>query len=455
MIKRRILVALLTVCLTITSCISFVPQVWAETAESGIESNQPAESDQPVEPELPEDPNIPESDQPVKNDWDEQGFYRDENGKIVKEAYLFIEGHLFYFNYGGFGKWHTGEYKNLYYKDGLPFTGWLQGLRYKGGKPLTGWYNNKYYKSGSLLTGIKLSDKGVPIYYTNGLRDKSKNYIYKNKRYVNGKLYNGVYKSYYFNKGVKITKHKNKVRKMSDGKFYCFNKNGTVFKGTGWKRFDSKRYYIKKGKVYTGWHYVGKYKYYFRKDNASLCQDLISLQGSKWKKRDLFIKVNRTKNIVTIYAKDGDKGYTIPVKALACSVGKKKSPTITGTYTLKSGSGLTYRWHTLGGPGISPYCYGQYCVRIHKSWLFHSVTYDKPDNMTLQTYTYNQLGSAASHGCVRLQVKDAKLIYDIVNNRNTKVKIYDSDYAGPFDKPVIKKIPKGQKYDPTDVSVKK
>jgi hypothetical protein len=75
--------------------------------------------------------------------------------------------------------------------------------------------------------------------------------------------------------------------------------------------------------------------------------------------------------------------------------------------------------------------------------------------MTLQTETYNDLGKAASHGCVRLQVKDAKLIYDIVKNRNTKVKIYDSSYAGPFDKPVIEKIPAGQKYDPTDSAVKK
>jgi hypothetical protein len=75
--------------------------------------------------------------------------------------------------------------------------------------------------------------------------------------------------------------------------------------------------------------------------------------------------------------------------------------------------------------------------------------------MALQTYTYNNLGKAASHGCVRLQVKDAKLIYEIVKYRNTKVKIYDSDYVGPFDKPVIKKIPSKQKYDPTDPYVKK
>ena len=82
--------------------------------------------------------------------------------------------------------------------------------------------------------------------------------------------------------------------------------------------------------------------------------------------------------------------------------------------------------------------------------MFHSVTYDKKNKYTLQTETYNDLGKAASHGCVRLRVKDAKLIYDIVNYRNTKVKIFDSDWTGPFDKPVYKKIPSKQKYDPTD-----
>jgi hypothetical protein len=412
MLKKRVLVALLVTCLTITSCVGFAPQVWAADSDAGKtevtetdipagpempsepetpinpetpgEPSDPSEPGTPVDPETPEEPSDPETpvdpDTPVEpeqpeqilNAWDEDGYYHDENGEIVKNAYMLIGNKLYKFNKAGLCKFYTG-----------------------------------------------------------------------------------VYESYYYNNGTKITKHKSTVKKMGNGKFYYFKKNGSVFKGTGWKRVNGKRYYIKNGTAYTGWHYIGKYKYYFHKKSATLCQDLIACQGSKWKKKDLYIKVNRTKNIVTIYAKDGKNGYTIPVKALTCSVGKKKSPTITGTYTLKSGSGLTYRWHTLGGPGISPYCYGQYCVRIHKSWLFHSVTYDKPDKMTLQTETYNDLGKAASHGCVRLQVKDAKLIYDIVKNRNTKVKIYDSSYAGPFDKPVIEKIPAGQKYDPTDSAVKK
>ncbi len=33
------------------------------------------------------------------------------------------------------------------------------------------------------------------------------------------------------------------------------------------------------------------------------------------------IKVNKTTNVVTVYAKDGNKGYIIPVKAFVCSGG--------------------------------------------------------------------------------------------------------------------------------------
>lgn len=99
------------------------------------------------------------------------------------------------------------------------------------------------------------------------------------------------------------------------------------------------------------------------------------------------------------------------------------------------------------------YVWGQYCTRINGSYLFHSVTYRSENNpATLVTSAYNNLGKAASHGCVRLQVIDAKLIYDIVNlKKNTvRVMIYDSNSVGPFDKPVIGKVSAGTKWEPTD-----
>jgi hypothetical protein len=62
------------------------------------------------------------------------------------------------------------------------------------------------------------------------------------------------------------------------------------------------------------------------------------------------------------------------------------------------------------------------------------------------------LGSTASHGCVRLNVADAKWIYDNCKS-GTKVTIYDSSDPGPLGKPSTIKISSSSPYrgwDPTD-----
>ena len=223
-----------------------------------------------------------------------------------------------------------------------------------------------------------------------------------------------------------------------------------MYKKKGWKRINGKRYYFKNSSAVTGWNSVGKYKYYFDK-KGRLCQDLIAKFGNKWKKKVSLIKVNRKRNCVTLYAKDGKKW--VPVKAMACSVGKAGTPTVKGTYYLTKDR--TYRWGLLGGPTMGGYVYGQYCSRITGSYLFHSVTYRTKNNRTLVTSAYNNLGGPASHGCIRLQTSNAKIIYDIARSKKTKVVIYDGNSAGPFDKPSVKKIPSGQNYDPTDPNIRK
>lgn len=310
--------------------------------------------------------------------------------------------------------------------------------------------DNKYYLNGVIPTGFFQESNGK--LYNNGTPYTGE---YNSYYYDNGVRYTGVYKSYYYEKGKKVTKYKSVVKKMGNGKIYYFTSDKKVYTGTGWKRINGKRYYFQKGTAVTGWKYIGSYKYYFH-GSGTLCQDLVDNHyGRKWLiKQKVYIKVNRKMNCVTLYVQDGNKGYTIPVKTMACSVGKSKTPTIKGTYTLKKSR--TYRWHTLGGPSMGGYCYGQWCTRINGGYLFHSVQYrQKYNNRSLYAREYNKLGSAASHGCIRLRSGDAKLIYDIVRNRNTKVTIYDSSTAGPFDKPKYKKISVTKRTDPTDPTVKK
>ncbi|MCR4956265.1 MAG: L,D-transpeptidase [Lachnospiraceae bacterium] len=156
------------------------------------------------------------------------------------------------------------------------------------------------------------------------------------------------------------------------------------------------------------------------------------------------IKVNRKKNVVTVYKKDKKGAYTVPVKAMTCSVGKNNN-TPKGTFRIYG----KYRWRPLFY-GV----YGQYAVRFNGSILFHSVTYTKKSPSALQWKEYNKLGSAASHGCVRLTVEDAKWIYQHCA-MNTRVIVYDSSHPGPLGKPDIFKISKkvSSKYkgwDPTD-----
>lgn len=196
--------------------------------------------------------------------------------------------------------------------------------------------------------------------------------------------------------------------------------------------------HYKEGK--TGWYYEGGYKFYYQ---AGVKQ--LDLDGILPKQSSYYIKVNRKQCTVTVYAKDGGNGYIIPVKRFACSVGLPSSQTPTGTFYTPA----KYRWHTLMGPS-----YGQYCTRIYRGVLFHSVAGRNMTSYNLNARDYNKLGQPASHGCVRLNVRDAKWIYDYCPLK-TKVTIYDSSDPGPLGKPATIKIPAGQTWDPTDPNVKR
>ena len=151
------------------------------------------------------------------------------------------------------------------------------------------------------------------------------------------------------------------------------------------------------------------------------------------------IKINKQQNCVTIYQKQ-ENGKLKPIRAMVCSVGYA---TPLGTFNLKE----KIRWHTLDGP-----VYGQYCTRITGSILFHSVWYYKNGQPSTLSYTqFNKLGTTASHGCVRLCVRDSKWIYDNVPS-GTPVTIYNSKDPGPLGKPNMIKLSGYSGWDPTDVT---
>lgn len=150
-----------------------------------------------------------------------------------------------------------------------------------------------------------------------------------------------------------------------------------------------------------------------------------------------YIKVNKQQNCITIYEKDKNGQYTVPVKAMTCSTGWA---TPLGKYNTP----VKYRWKLLMGD-----VWGQYSTRIVQGILFHSVWYYKMDPSTLSATQYNKLGTTASHGCIRLTVEDAKWIYDNCPI-GTTVEIYNAKDPGPLGKPETIKLQAGTGWDPTD-----
>lgn len=168
------------------------------------------------------------------------------------------------------------------------------------------------------------------------------------------------------------------------------------------------------------------------------------VSASEQKKFPYLIKVNRVHNTITVYEKDEKGEYTVPIKAMVCSVGKAGTQTKLGTFQTKE----KYRWKELMGN-----VWGQYSTRIVGGILFHSVYYyGKYNPATLATKEFNKLGSAASHGCIRLTVEDAKWIYDNCAVGTTVVVYDDKKSPGPLGKPQTIKLPSTVRWDPTDPS---
>ena len=156
-----------------------------------------------------------------------------------------------------------------------------------------------------------------------------------------------------------------------------------------------------------------------------------------------YITVNRTQNIVIIYTKDDKGQYTVPMKAMVCSVGLGERTPV-GEFT----TSVKWRWAMLNGD-----VYGQYATQITGNILFHSVPYTrKYDNSSLEYWEYDKLGTNASLGCIRLTVANAKWIYDNCQT-GTLVTFYSDSNPGPLGKPSEKKISGVElcrDWDPTD-----
>lgn len=119
---------------------------------------------------------------------------------------------------------------------------------------------------------------------------------------------------------------------------------------------------------------------------------------------EYMLKVSIDDQRVYVYQLDEEKQYR-QIDAFICSTGLDNT-TPRGIFS-ETTEPLD-RWHYF----IEFECWAQYAWRIEGLIYFHSVIYSEKDESTLRMSSVYNLGRKASHGCVRLQVEDAKWIYD-------------------------------------------
>ena len=367
-------------------------------------------------------------------------YYMGENG-AMKTGWYQVKGVWYYSN--GSGAMQTGWLNRggtWYYLtgSGAMATGWINlgGTWYylnpgNGDMMGAGWHliNNKWYYFGG--SGAMYSNRWIGNYYVGG----------------NGDMLTNTWVGSYWvgadGKWIPNYDPDANANWVKSGNTWYYQRPDGSKLTNSWKRINGSWYYFgADGAMTTGWKYVDGYKFYFGTD-GKMVQDVDSLIG---KQSSYKLTVNRVKCQVTAYAANETGNYCIPVKTFTCSVGKAATPTHVGTYqTLRKSNPVELMGPSWGKYGTQINAYGDW---------FHSVACSNPDpTYSLAAGNYNMLGQPASHGCVRLCVRDAKWIYDNCGLYTTVV-VSDTEYT-PFDKVPTIKIPAGQNWDPTDTDARR
>lgn len=127
-----------------------------------------------------------------------------------------------------------------------------------------------------------------------------------------------------------------------------------------------------------------------------------------------YILLDANNQVVTVYEKDKNGEYTRIVRRMICTSGRTEidplvpedmgTPTPRGTWKI----GGRERFGKFASFGAE---YARYWTQIVGGVYFHSIMFGKRNVDALKSSPYSTLGNAASHGCVRLYVEDAKWLY--------------------------------------------
>lgn len=364
-------------------------------------------------------------------------YYFDTDGKMIS-GWQLINGNTYYFGTANDGKMRHGWQKinDTWYffggtEDGKMATGWnnVGGSWYyfsKDGSMKYGWQkiNGRWYFFGDKNDGVMKSGwlkNNTKWYYLSSWNDGAMKcgwqrigatwYLFA----TDGHMLSGW-------------------QKINNSWYYLGSNNDGAMK-YGWKYINSNWYYFggaNDGIMKSGWQYIGNKWYYFYRENDSkggtygamasnrnIDGYYVSKNGDwinpSWLNScaqgyssytKYLILVDRSSCMVGIY--QGSKNNWKLKYFWPCAPGKASTPTISGEYNV-AGKGYYF------DSGNSR-CF--YYTQFKGNYLFHSVLYNK--NGTLQD---GRVGIQLSHGCVRLEINNAKWIYDNIP-RGTHVVIY-------------------------------
>ena len=207
---------------------------------------------------------------------------------------------------------------------------------------------------------------------------------------------------------------------VQKGNEWFFVRNGRLDWGyTGLACNGEYYFYVKNGRLdwsYFGYAQIDGQGEYYEVRNGRLVGGTLTLAkmhgvaNNQDSPTNYIVIVDRAAHRVGVFK--GSKYNWADAKYYKCCVGKPSTPTISGTYYIKSRG----KYFDTGTKGR---CW--YFTQINGNYLFHSVIYDRQPSP--KKIIDNSMDAAVSHGCVRLDLENAKWIYDNIP-KNTKVIIY-------------------------------
>ena len=189
------------------------------------------------------------------------------------------------------------------------------------------------------------------------------------------------------------------------GSWYYLNSSGCM--QTGWLHLGGTWYWLdSSGAMATGWRIVdGSWQYFM--SNGAWVSDYMDAKAQSYSSNtNWLILVDTSRCLTSIYT--GSRGNWSLNRRYVCSTGKAGTPTVLGEYQVY-GKGYSF------GHGYTCYYYTQF----YGDYLFHSSPYYVNSNQVMDS----TMGVPSSAGCVRLEIQNAKWIYDNIPY-GTKVVTY-------------------------------